>query len=65
VFRRTWQRPPTEAELDGLVEGYVREEEVPYREAVPRGDVPLALLSLNVGVAGSGSSPSSPRRSGS
>jgi len=31
-FRRTWQRPPTRAELDGLVEGHVREE-VLVREA--------------------------------
>jgi PPIC-type PPIASE domain len=36
VFGRTWQRPPTEAELDGLVEGYIREE-VLYREAVAMG----------------------------
>jgi hypothetical protein len=36
VFGRTWQRPPTKAELDGLVEGYVREE-VLYREAVAMG----------------------------
>ena len=25
TWRRTWQRPPTRAELDGLVEEYVRE----------------------------------------
>ena len=35
-FRRTWQRPPTRAELDGLVEDHIREE-VLYREAVALG----------------------------
>jgi hypothetical protein len=32
-FSRTWQRPPTHQELDGLVEDYIREE-VLYREAM-------------------------------
>lgn len=36
VFARTWQRPPTQEELRGLVEGYVKEE-VYYREAVKLG----------------------------
>lgn len=35
-FRRTWQRPPTRQELEGLVEGHVREE-VLYREALALG----------------------------
>lgn len=35
-FARTWQRPPTEEELGGLVEGYVREE-VMVREALALG----------------------------
>jgi hypothetical protein len=35
-FTRTWQRPPTEAELKGLVDEYVREE-IAYREAVAMG----------------------------
>jgi parvulin-like peptidyl-prolyl isomerase len=35
-FQRTWQRPPTREELDGLVESYVREE-VLYREAMALG----------------------------
>lgn len=35
-FRRTWQRPPTRAELDGLIQDYIREE-VLYREAVALG----------------------------
>jgi len=35
-FRRTWLRPPTEAELAGLVEGHIREE-VYYREALAMG----------------------------
>jgi hypothetical protein len=35
-FRRTWQRPPTRAELEGLVESHVREE-VFYREALALG----------------------------
>jgi hypothetical protein len=31
IFSRTWQRPPTQAELQGLIDDYVREE-VAYRE---------------------------------
>jgi hypothetical protein len=35
-FTRTWQRPPNEAELRGLVREYIREE-VAYREAIAKG----------------------------
>jgi parvulin-like peptidyl-prolyl cis-trans isomerase-like protein len=35
-FSRTWQRPPTQEELDGLVEDSIREE-VLYREALAMG----------------------------
>lgn len=35
-FARTWRRPPTKEELDGLVESYVREE-VMVREALALG----------------------------
>jgi hypothetical protein len=35
-FTRTWQRPPSEAELRGLVREYIREE-VAYREALAMG----------------------------
>jgi parvulin-like peptidyl-prolyl isomerase len=35
-FSRTWQRPPTREELDGLVESFIREE-VMVREAVAVG----------------------------
>jgi hypothetical protein len=35
-FKRTWRRPPTEAELNALVENFVREE-VFYREALAMG----------------------------
>lgn len=35
-FRRTWQRPPTREELDGLVESFIREE-VMVREALALG----------------------------
>ena len=35
-FKRTWLRPPTEAELAGLIESYVRDE-VYYREALAMG----------------------------
>lgn len=35
-FARAWQRPPTQEELEGLVEGYVREE-VMVREALALG----------------------------
>jgi hypothetical protein len=36
TFSRTWQRPPTEAEFKGLVDGYVKEE-VFYREGKKMG----------------------------
>lgn len=35
-FERTWQRPPTPQELEGLIDSYVREE-VLYREAIALG----------------------------
>jgi hypothetical protein len=35
-FSRTWMRPPTEAELEGLIEGHVRDE-IYYREALALG----------------------------
>src|SRR6476660_9179084 len=35
-FSRTWNRPPTGPELDGLVEDYLRDE-VLYREALAMG----------------------------
>ena len=36
IFMRTWQRPPTEEELTGLIENHIREE-VYYREALAMG----------------------------
>ncbi|WP_426129496.1 peptidyl-prolyl cis-trans isomerase [Pararhizobium sp. PWRC1-1] len=36
TFSRTWQRPPTKLELQGLVDGYVKEE-VFYREGQDMG----------------------------
>ena len=33
TFSRTWQRPPTQSELDGLIKDFVREE-IAYREGV-------------------------------
>ncbi len=36
LFAKTWQRPPTEAELKGLIDDYVREE-VAYREGMSMG----------------------------
>jgi hypothetical protein len=36
TFSRTWQRPPTAEELNGLIEDYIREE-VLYREGVALG----------------------------
>jgi hypothetical protein len=36
MFHRTWQRPPTREELDGLIEDHV-DEEVFYREALKMG----------------------------
>jgi hypothetical protein len=35
-FARTWQRPPTESELQGLIDDKVRDE-IAYREAVAMG----------------------------
>ena len=35
-FEKVWQRPPTQQELDGLIEGFIREE-VLYREALAMG----------------------------
>jgi hypothetical protein len=35
-FTRTWHRPPTQQELDGLADDYIREE-VLYREALAMG----------------------------
>jgi hypothetical protein len=35
-FRRSWQRPPTQAEIDRLIQDHVREE-VLYREALALG----------------------------
>lgn len=35
-WSRTWQRPPTQAELEGLIRDYIREE-VYYREALAMG----------------------------
>jgi hypothetical protein len=35
-FERTWQRPPTRSELEGLVESWVREE-ILYREGLALG----------------------------
>ena len=36
TWQRTWQRPPTQAELEGLVEDHIREE-ILYREAIALG----------------------------
>ena len=36
AFQRTWLRPPTAAELDGLIDDYIREE-IFYREALALG----------------------------
>jgi hypothetical protein len=36
LFERTWQRRPTAAELDGLIEEYIKEE-ILYREALALG----------------------------
>ena len=36
LFTRTWQRPPTREELNGLVDDYVREEAA-YREGLALG----------------------------
>ena len=36
IYTRTWQRPPTEQELEGLIEDHIREE-VYYREALAMG----------------------------
>ena len=48
-FGKVWQRPPTQEELDGLVEGFIREE-VLYREALAMGldrDDPIVRRRMN------------------
>jgi len=58
VFTRTWQRPPTEEELDGVIEDHIREE-VYYREALAMG---LDRDDHDSGGLSSGSPGSSPVR---
>jgi hypothetical protein len=36
LFKQTWRRPPTQAELDGLIEDHIKEE-ILYREALALG----------------------------
>ena len=36
LFRQTWRRPPTRAEIDGLIEDHIKEE-ILYREALALG----------------------------
>ncbi len=36
LFSRTWQRPPTRVELEGLIDDYIREE-LAYREGMEMG----------------------------
>jgi hypothetical protein len=36
LFERTWRRPPTRAEIDGLIEDHIKEE-ILYREALALG----------------------------
>jgi hypothetical protein len=36
LFERTWRRPPSEAELDGLIKDHIKEE-ILYREALALG----------------------------
>ncbi len=36
TWRRTWQRPPTAQELEGLIEDHIKEE-ILYREAIAMG----------------------------
>ncbi len=36
IFKRTWQRPPTAEEMEGLIQEHIREE-VYYREALAMG----------------------------
>jgi len=36
TFRRTWQRPPTPAEFQGLLQDYIRQE-IAYRESLAMG----------------------------
>ncbi len=52
-FEKVWQRPPTRKELDGLVEGFIREE-VLYREALAMGldrDDPIVRRRMNQKIA--------------
>ncbi len=48
-FEKTWQRPPTDQELEGLTQSHIREE-VLYREALAMGldrDDPIVRRRLN------------------
>ena len=36
IFSRTWQRPPTDQELEGLIDDFVLEE-IYYRQAIAMG----------------------------
>ncbi len=36
IWKRTWQRPPSDAELEGVIENHLREE-IYYREALAMG----------------------------
>ena len=52
-FARTWQRPPTEQELQGLIEDYIRDE-VFYREGravgLDRDDVVIRRRAAEDGI---------------
>ena len=63
-FTRTWQRPPTDVELSGLVENWVREE-ILYREGVALGfdrDDPVVRrrIAQKVEFLADGQSPNAP-----
>ena len=48
-FERTWQRPPSQMEMDGLIDGFIREE-ILYREALAMGldrDDPIVRRRMN------------------
>src|SRR3972149_4873862 len=52
-WTRTWQRPPTPQEVDGMIEDYIRED-VLYREAMERGGAPAGGARLLEGLRAGG-----------
>ena len=52
IYRKLWQRPPTQQELQGLIDAHIKEE-VFYREALAMGlDKNDAITRIATGIPG-------------